>query len=44
MEFGLFNSLYVPRDHPGITEASRLRDEIELVKAAELPELWPEGA
>jgi alkanesulfonate monooxygenase SsuD/methylene tetrahydromethanopterin reductase-like flavin-dependent oxidoreductase (luciferase family) len=35
VEFGLFNSLYVPRDHPGITEASRLRDEIELVKAAD---------
>jgi alkanesulfonate monooxygenase SsuD/methylene tetrahydromethanopterin reductase-like flavin-dependent oxidoreductase (luciferase family) len=35
VEFGLFNSLYVPRDHPEITEASRLRDEIDLVKAAD---------
>jgi alkanesulfonate monooxygenase SsuD/methylene tetrahydromethanopterin reductase-like flavin-dependent oxidoreductase (luciferase family) len=35
VEFGLFNSLYVPKDHPEITEASRLRDEIELVKAAD---------
>jgi alkanesulfonate monooxygenase SsuD/methylene tetrahydromethanopterin reductase-like flavin-dependent oxidoreductase (luciferase family) len=35
VEFGLFNSLYVPQGVPGITERSRLRDEVELVKAAD---------
>jgi alkanesulfonate monooxygenase SsuD/methylene tetrahydromethanopterin reductase-like flavin-dependent oxidoreductase (luciferase family) len=35
VEFGLFNSLYVPADQPGITEESRLKDEVALVVAAD---------
>lgn len=35
MEFGLFNSLYVPSARPEITESSRLRDEVALVVAAD---------
>jgi alkanesulfonate monooxygenase SsuD/methylene tetrahydromethanopterin reductase-like flavin-dependent oxidoreductase (luciferase family) len=35
VEFGLFNSLYVPTTDPSITERSRLKDEIALVKAAD---------
>ena len=35
MEFGLFNSLYVPTTDPSITERSRLKDEVALVRAAD---------